>query len=149
MSEASGDMDQAAELPSIMAHVSVGSNNFQKAILFYDKVLKTIGATRIVEPHEGAVAWGRVYPEFWVQKPFNGKAAETANGSHFAFLASSQQMVDDFYAAAMAAGAEDDGKPGPRIEYSEAYYGCFVRDLDGHKIEAMHWDFSKAPVTEA
>lgn len=149
MSETTENIDPSMELPSIMGHVSIGSNQFEKAVLFYDKVLKTIGATRIVEPHSGAVAWGRLYPEFWVQKPINGKAAETANGIHFAFLASSEQMVDDFYAAAISAGAEDDGKPGPRIEYSEAYYGCFCRDLDGHKIEAMYWDFEKAPVTAA
>ncbi len=32
------------------------------------------------------------------------------------------------------------GPPGPRTEYGAGYYGAFVRDLDGHKIEAMHWD---------
>ena len=39
-----------------------------------------------------------------------------------------------------AAGARDEGQPGPRPEYGEPYYGCFVRDLDGHKIEATYWD---------
>jgi hypothetical protein len=47
------------------------------------------------------------------------------------------------YRAALAAGATDEGKPGGREEYSEAYYGCFVRDLDGHRIEATHWDASR------
>lgn len=149
MSDTGSHTEQSLEMPSLMGHVSVGSNDFKKAVAFYDKVLKTIGATRIVEPHDGAVAWGRMYPEFWVQKPFNGKEAETANGVHFAFLALSKEMVDRFYEVAIAEGGLDDGKPGPRIEYSEAYYGCFVRDLDGHKIEAMYWDFEKAPVTAA
>jgi predicted lactoylglutathione lyase len=27
-----------------------------------------------------------------------------------------------------------------RPDYSEPYYGCFVRDLDGHKIEAVYCD---------
>jgi predicted lactoylglutathione lyase len=44
--------------------------------------------------------------------------------------------VDEFYAAAMAAGAKDDGKPGLRPIYHEGYYGAFVLDPDGHKIEA-------------
>lgn len=149
MSDIENQTATPLEMPSLMGHVSVGSNRFEEAVAFYDSVLKTVGATRIVEPHGGAVAWGRMYPEFWVQKPLNGKAAETANGVHFAFLALSKEMVDKFYQVAIANGGKDEGKPGPRIEYSEAYYGCFIKDLDGHKIEAMYWDFEKAPVTEA
>ena len=45
-----------------------------------------------------------------------------------------------FYDAALEAGASPDGPPGPRPHYGEPYYGCFVRDLDGHKIEAAYWD---------
>lgn len=138
-----------SENPSIMAHVSAGSNRLPEAIAFYDKVLATIGATRIVDIPDIGVAWGKAFPEFWLQKPHNHEPAETANGVHFAFLAASPAEVDAFYAAALEAGATGDGEPGPRIEYSQAYYGCFLRDLDGHKIEAMYWDFSKAPVTDA
>jgi hypothetical protein len=36
--------------------------------------------------------------------------------------------------------AKADGEPGPRPHYGEPYYGCFVHDLGGHKIEAMIWD---------
>ena len=135
--------------PSIMAHVSIGTNRFGAAVAFYDKVLATLGAKRIVDVPGVAIAWGRQFPEFFVQIPYNQQAAETANGVHFAFLADSQKVVEDFYAAGIAAGATCDGEPGPRPDYSEAYYGCFMRDLEGNKIEAMHWDFSKAPVTTA
>ncbi len=139
---------QEIEIPSIMSHVSIGTNNFEKAVAFYDKVLGTIGAKRIIEVGDFAIAWGKQFPEFWVQKPHDGKAAETANGIHFAFLATSKKMVDDFYNTGVAMGATDAGKPGPRVEYSEAYYGCFMRDLEGHKIEAMYWDEATAPVNE-
>ena len=54
---------------------------------------------------------------------------------HVDFLTPEQMHA--FYEAALAAGGKDDGAPGPRLHYSKAYYGCFVRDLDGHKIEAM------------
>jgi predicted lactoylglutathione lyase len=53
--------------------------------------------------------------------------------------------VHDFYKIAIANGATCDGPPGPRPLYSDAYYGCFVRDLDGHKIEATFWDENLAP----
>ena len=127
-----------SENPSIMSHVSIGTNNFDAAIAFYDLIMETIGAKRILEI-PGAVAYGKTYPEFWVQVPHDDKAAQIANGIHFAFLASSKSAVEAFWNTAIQAGAEADGEPGPRPHYGEPYYGCFVRDLDGHKIEAMTW----------
>ncbi len=129
----------------MIAHVSLGTNNLDKALEFYDSVLGCIGVKRIIDiPNIGA-AYGRMNPEFWVQLPCDGQPAGIANGVHFAYHVESIEQVHAFYLAAIEAGATDEGKPGPRSEYSEAYYGCFVRDLDGHKIEAMFWDKSKAP----
>ena len=128
--------------PSILSHVSVGTDDFDRAIAFYDAALLPLGCKRIVE-HPGAVGWGKLYPEFWVQTPIDGKPAAAGNGTHIGFLATSKEAVHAFYDAALKAGAKCDGPPGPRPHYGEPYYGCFVRDLDGHKIEASHWDFAK------
>ena len=133
-------------MPSALSHVSIGTNNFEKALKFYDQVLATLELKRTFEALEhSAVAYGRQFPEFWVQKPINQEAASVGNGTHFAFLAFDTESVDAFYETAMKLGASDDGAPGARPHYSDAYYGCFFRDLDGHKIEAMFWDESKAP----
>lgn len=128
--------------PSILSHVSLGSNDFDRAVVFYDRVLATLGCRRVVE-HPGAVAYGREYPEFWIQRPYNGAPASVGNGTHIGFFAPDRESVDAFYQAAVAAGARPDGAPGPREEYGAAYYGCFVRDLDGHKVEATFWDLSQ------
>jgi len=125
--------------PSILSHVSIGTNDFERATKFYDAVLRSIGCKRIMA-HGQAVAYGKVYPEFWVQTPADGNPAAVGNGFHIAFFSDSKRMVDDFHRTAMEAGATDDGAPGPRPEYGAAYYGCFVRDPDGHKIEATYWD---------
>src|SRR5262245_13895765 len=125
--------------PSIISHVSVGTNRFDEARAFYEKVLATLGCKIIME-HPGAAAFGKQFPEFWVQQPHDGGTAHTGNGIHFGFVANSKADVDAFYRAAIGAGAKDDGKPGARADYGEPYYGCFVRDLDGHKIEAAFWD---------
>jgi len=127
--------------PSIVSHVSIGTNDYPKAQAFYDAVLATIGAKRVLE-HPGATAYGKEYPEFWVQTPHNEKAASIGNGFHMGFFANSKADVDAFYKAALAAGGTDDGAPGPRPLYGEPYYGCFVRDPDGHKIEASFWDYT-------
>jgi predicted enzyme related to lactoylglutathione lyase len=44
---------------------------------------------------------------------------------------------DAFYSAAFAAGAKDNGAPGPRPHYHPNYYGAFVIDPNGHNIEAI------------
>lgn len=129
--------------PSILSHVSVGVRDVAASAKFYDAVMATLGAKRVFE-HDGAIAYGRQFPEFWVQQPHDGGAPGTANGTHFAFFANSREQVDAFHAAALAAGAKDDGAPGPRPEYGEPFYGAFCYDPDGHKIEATYWDMAKA-----
>lgn len=62
---------------------------------------------------------------------------KACNGTHLCFKARSKEMVDAFYKAALAHGAQDDGPPGIRAHYAEDYYAAFVRDPDGHKIEAV------------
>jgi catechol 2,3-dioxygenase-like lactoylglutathione lyase family enzyme len=127
--------------PSILSHISIGTNQFDRAIAFYDRILPTLGCRRIME-HPSAVAYGKEYPEFWVQVPIDGQTATVGNGFHVGFIAPTKAAVQAFYDAAIAAGATDDGAPGGRADYGEAYYGCFVRDLDGHKIEATFWDMA-------
>jgi catechol 2,3-dioxygenase-like lactoylglutathione lyase family enzyme len=131
------------EIPSILSHVSIGTNDFARAVAFYDKVLPTLGCRRVME-HPGAIAYGKMFPEFWVQTPIDGAPAETANGVHIGFIAPSKEAVQAFHEAGLAAGARDDGAPGPRPDYGEPYYGCFLRDLDGHKIEAAFWNMELA-----
>ena len=75
---------------SIIAHVSVGTNQLPQALAFYDQVLATLAIARIFEePEAGAVAYGRRFPEFWLQRPFDQRKASTGNGIHIAFLATS------------------------------------------------------------
>ena len=126
----------ATDVPSIMSHVSIGTNDLPKALAFYDTVLATVGGKRQHEVPGVAVAYGKLFPEYWVHKPLDGKAANPANGVHFSFIAPDRDAVHAFHAAALAAGGTNDGEPGPRPEYGPDYYGCFVYDLDGHKIEA-------------
>lgn len=125
--------------PSILSHISIGTNNFERAVAFYDSVLPTLGCKRVME-HPGAVAYGKQYPEFWVQRPIDGKPATVGNGTHIGFIAPTKPAVHAFYEAALAAGGVDEGAPGARPDYGEPYYGCFVRDPDGHKVEASFWD---------
>ena len=124
------------EIPSIINHISIGTNRLDEAVAFYDEVLKTVGATRQLEIPNVAVAYGKYFPEFWVQRPLDQQPASAGNGIHIAFLAKNRTAVDEFYQTAIECGGRSDGKPGLRPEYGPDYYGAFVYDLDGHKIEA-------------
>lgn len=125
--------------PSCISHVSLGTNQYGEAKAFYLEVLATIGCKLIME-HPGAAAFGKDFPEFWIQEPLDGSRAAVGNGVHVGFMAASRDEVDEFYKIALRAGATTDGPPGKRHDYGEPYYGCFVRDLDGNKIEAVYWD---------
>jgi len=127
------------ENPSIISHVSIGTSDLARAVAFYDAVLPALGCRKLFE-YPGAVAYGKQFPEFWVQTPIDGQPATVGNGTHFCFIAASKEAVHAFHEAALAACATDDGAPGPRPEYAKSYYGAFARDPDGHKIEAVCWD---------
>jgi predicted lactoylglutathione lyase len=73
-----------------------------------------------------------------VQLPENRKPASTGNGVHIALSAKSEDEVNAFHAAALKAGGTDAGAPGQRPHYGPDYYGAFVRDPDGNKIEAVY-----------
>lgn len=123
---------------SCLSHISLGTNRFPEAVAFYDTVLATLGYQKLAD-YPNAVAYGKIYPEFWLQLPYDGQTATVGNGTHIAFLATNPAAVDRFYQTALAAGARCDGPAGPRPLYGDGYYGCFVRDLDGHKIEATFY----------
>jgi catechol 2,3-dioxygenase-like lactoylglutathione lyase family enzyme len=121
---------------SVISHVSLGTNDYPKAKAFYDAVLKTLQIPCVMD-FPGAAGYGRKFPEFWIQSPHDGGTASVGNGVHVSFLANSIDEVNAFHAKAIELGGKDDGAPGYRPEYTETYYGAFVRDLDGNKIEAM------------
>jgi catechol 2,3-dioxygenase-like lactoylglutathione lyase family enzyme len=125
-----------------ISHVSVGVSDIAKARAFYEAALAPLGLSEqyVVDLGQGpvAVAYGDGYPEIWVQLPENGVAASAGNGVHIALAARSTKDVDAFHAAALKAGGSDEGAPGVRPHYGPDYYGGFVRDPDGNKIEAVH-----------
>ena len=123
----------------MLHHVSVGVHDVERAAKFYDPVLKTLGYKRVMEFLPYAIAYGesRDRPEFWIGRPHNQQPPTSGNGVHVAFLAKNRQAVSKFHDAALKAGGSNNGEPGPRPDYGPSYYGAFIYDLDGNKVEAM------------
>lgn len=120
----------------MLHHVSVGVADVERAAKFYDAVLGALGYKRVMEFMPYAVAYGDMAPSFWVQLPNDQKHASVGNGCHIGFSAPTKHAVEAFYRAALDNGGTDEGAPGPRPDYGPEYYGAFVRDIDGNKIEA-------------
>jgi catechol 2,3-dioxygenase-like lactoylglutathione lyase family enzyme len=120
----------------MLHHVSVGVADVPRAAKFYDAVLGTLGYKRVMEFMPYAIAYGENAPSFWVQLPNDKNSASVGNGVHIGFIARSKQAVQDFHATALANGGKDNGAPGPRPDYGPEYFGAFVLDLDGNKLEA-------------
>lgn len=115
-------------------HVSIGVRDLDRARRFYDAVLGALGFTPLRE-NPGTVGYGKRYPEFWINHRPQLVASDT--GVHVCLRAPDSQAVDAFHVAALRAGAVSDGAPGLRPEYSASYYGAFIRDPDGNRIEAV------------
>jgi catechol 2,3-dioxygenase-like lactoylglutathione lyase family enzyme len=126
-----------------VSHLSLGTNDLEAAVRFYDRVLATLGIRRMMTG-DGHAVYGREFPEFTIGTPIDGGRATVGNGTHVGFNAPTREAVHAFHAAALEAGGADEGAPGPRPAYGPAYHGGFARDLDGHKIEASYWDVDLA-----
>jgi catechol 2,3-dioxygenase-like lactoylglutathione lyase family enzyme len=120
----------------MLHHVSVGVADVGRSAQFYDAVLGALGFKRVMEFMPYAVAYGASSPSFWVQLPHNQQSPSVGNGAHVGFSARSKDAIHRFHEAALAGGGKDDGAPGPREMYGPDYYGAFIIDLDGNKIEA-------------
>jgi catechol 2,3-dioxygenase-like lactoylglutathione lyase family enzyme len=122
----------------MLHHVSVGVKDVERAAKFYDPVLKALGYKRVLDFSPHAIGYGETKDraEFWIGKPHDGGIPSGGNGAHFGFVAKTKAAVNKFHEAALKAGGSNNGEPGPRPDYGFAYYGAFIYDLDGNKIEA-------------
>ncbi len=115
-------------------HIGIEITDLARSKAFYQKALAPLGYEMLMEWQHFAGFGVKPKPDFWIAL---GKPDKKI---HVAFRAASRSIVKAFYEAAIAAGATDNGPPGPRPHYHEHYYGAFVLDPDGHNIEAVCHD---------
>ena len=116
-------------------HVSLPVRDLEAARAFYAAVLAPLGyALLVTRPH--TIGFGKKYPEVWMNlRPAHVPVANS--GAHLALRAPSEEAVRAFHAAALAAGGSCDGAPSPRRAEMTPYFGAFILDPDGNKIEAV------------
>lgn len=122
----------------MIAYSTVGVNDMDRAIAFYDAVFAPLRVKR----ETTSAAWtGYSRPGepgwFFLTRPWNKGEASGGNGAMLAFLAPDRAAVDRFHAAALAAEGSDEGRPGVREGMDPIFYAAYVRDPDGNKLCAF------------
>jgi len=125
-----------------MDHVNIVVSDYATSRAFYTQALAPTGHDKVVEvpdPSGGAPsAAGFCHADgsdLWI-----GQGESPTSPLHIAFRVPTRAAVHAFYKAAIAAGGTDNGAPGLRPRYHPSYYAAYVRDPDGHNIEAVCHD---------
>ena len=119
----------------MIGYVTLGTNDIEKAAGFYDALLGSIGAKRVMEG-DSFIAWATnaSSPAVSVIRPFDGKKATVGNGVMVAIAFDAPEKVDAFHAKALELGGKDEGAPGKRFGN---FYAGYFRDLDGNKLNGF------------
>lgn len=134
-------------------HTSIAVKNYDESVKFYDETFKILGFARCKTlafpvPHSDKILKIAGYgknnkPSFWISNmsKYPGEIANAA-GVHFAFSAANSEMINAWYEKCLELGGKDNGKPGVRPQYHPGYYGAFIIDPSGWRIEAVMHNYN-------
>lgn len=126
----------------MLDHIFLSVSDIDRSIAFYTAALAPLSIAHQLDydgkdgppghPNlKGFGAEGRVF--FWLRE-----GVKEARAVHIGFVARGTFQVDAAYAAAIAAGATDNGAPGARLHYDPHYYAANVLDPDGYSVEYVY-----------
>jgi catechol 2,3-dioxygenase-like lactoylglutathione lyase family enzyme len=123
----------------MLDHIGIQVADVEASLAFYLRVFGPLGMREAVRfPTGDSFVVGLSGPDdvydFWLGPPTGNETREL----HLAFRAHDRATVEAVHEAAVAAGAEILHAPREWPEYHPGYYGVFLRDLDGHNVEAVY-----------
>lgn len=121
----------------MIGYVTLGTNDLERAVAFYDEIFALLGAGRFLEDPGHFVAWATApnQPAISVTTPWDGNPATVGNGTMVALVVDSREKVHQVYDKAMDLGSQDEGPPGQRMD---GFYAAYFRDLDGNKLNVFY-----------
>lgn len=114
-------------------HVTLQVSDVAASRRFYSAVLAPLGIHPLADDGNFVGYHGEVAGSFWLIPAEREEDREL----HVAFGSPDRARVRAFFEAAVGIGAPVLHAPRIFPEYHENYYGAFVRDPDGHNIEAV------------
>jgi len=123
----------------MLDHIGLQARDVTASLDFYLRTFAAIGMREAMRfPYGDSFVVGLAGPDgipnFWLSPPTGDETREL----HVAFRAPDRAAVDAVHEAAVAAGVEVLHAPREWPEYHPGYYGVFLRDPDGHNVEAVH-----------
>lgn len=116
----------------MLGYCTIGVSDMDRALQYYDALLGELGARQLMGM-DRIKMYGTApdAPMLAVCIPYNEEPHNPGNGNMVAIPGGSREGVDRLYAKALELGGTDEGPPGERMP---AFYGAYVRDLDGNKF---------------
>lgn len=124
--------------PGLIDHVSLQVSDVARSRAFYEPLLSPLGLSPAHTDGEAVGFANDKHAPFWILPAGRNADREL----HLAFSAASREAVAQFHVAALAIAAEILHAPRLFAEYGPGYYACFVRDPDGHNVEAVCRDIA-------
>jgi catechol 2,3-dioxygenase-like lactoylglutathione lyase family enzyme len=123
----------------MLDHVGVQVADVEASVAFYLRTFAAIGMREVMRiPVGGTVVVGLAddtgVPDLWLVPT----GADETRELHVALRALNRPAVDAVHDAAVAGGVEVLHAPREWPEYHPGYYAVFLRDLDGHNVEAVY-----------
>jgi catechol 2,3-dioxygenase-like lactoylglutathione lyase family enzyme len=125
-------------------HISAPVRDMKAARRFYEAALGAVGMTINMDVGEAFGMGSGDQKIFWITRD-----KQAGGGAHYAFRVDHPEEVDAFHGAAMGAGGQDNGQPGPRPHYGPNYYAAFVKDKEGNNIEVVCYARAAKPSRRA
>ncbi|HDR9499922.1 VOC family protein [Burkholderia cepacia] len=124
----------------LLDHVSISVPDIELARPFYDAIMAALGAARVYD-RGTALGYGERCNANDTASTFLAIYLDPAeigvSKRHWCFKAASRAQVDAFFEAGLATGGKSDGEPGLRPHYHGDYYGAFLVDPAGNRVEAV------------
>ncbi len=119
-------------------HIGIQVADVAASLEFYTRLFAPLGMHEAMRYPQGdtfvvGLTVPGAGPDFWLSPSAGTETREL----HLAFRAVDRGVVDAVHEAAVAAGAEVLHAPREWPEYHPGYYAVFLRDLDGHNVEAV------------
>lgn len=125
----------------LLDHVSISVNSLADCVNFYDAIMQALGCEKVYQT-EYSLGYG-VRCQAGDNRHsclavYESEEANTDDKRHWCFKADSQEMVNRFHEAGISNGGASNGAPGIRSNYHPNYYGAFLYDPAGNRVEAVY-----------
>ncbi len=124
----------------VLDHVSISVPSLAAARPFYDAVMAALQVAKVYDRAD-ALGYGvrctAGEDQHSCLAVYESPQAHGDARRHWCFKAATRAQVRAFHQAGLAHGGNDDGLPGLRPHYHAHYYGAFLFDPAGNRVEAV------------